>query len=59
MQPLISTNHADLWTALQSRADQLAPFIMDRRTNEVGTRNGFFENNAFYFLTSLEGSLGR
>ena len=31
---------------------------MDRRTNEVGTRNAFFENNSFYFLTSLEGSLG-
>ena len=58
MQTLISTNHPDLWTALQSRANKLAPFVMDRRTNEVGTRNGFFENNAFYFLTSLEGSLG-
>ncbi len=58
MQTLISTNHADLWTALQSRANKLAPFVMDRRMNEVGTRNGYFENNSFYFLTSLEGSLG-
>jgi hypothetical protein len=58
MQTLISTNHADLWTALQSRANKLAPFVMDRRTNEVGTRNGFFENNSFVFLTSLEGQLG-
>ena len=58
MQTLISTNHPDLWTALQSRPNKLAPFVMDRRTNEVGTRNGYFENNAFYFLTSLEGSLG-
>ncbi len=31
---------------------QLAPFTMDRRTNEVGTRNGLIENNSFYFLTS-------
>ncbi|MCX7359943.1 MAG: TonB-dependent receptor [Alphaproteobacteria bacterium] len=58
MQTLISTNHPDLWSALQSRANKLAPFVMDRRTTEVGTRNGLFENNAFYFLTSLEGSLG-
>ena len=58
MQTLISTNHPDLWTALQSRANKLAPFVMDRRTNEVGTRNGFSENNSFFFLTSLEGSLG-
>lgn len=58
MQTLISTNHPDLWAALQSRASPLAPFTMDRRTNEVGTRNGFFENNSFFFLSSLEGSLG-
>jgi outer membrane receptor protein involved in Fe transport len=58
MQTLIQNNAPDLWTALQSRANKLAPFTMDRRTNEVGTRNGFFENNSFFFLTSLEGSLG-
>ncbi len=58
MQTLIQTNHADLWTALQSRPNKLAPFVMDRRTNEVGTRNGYFENNSFFFLTSLEGALG-
>jgi outer membrane receptor protein involved in Fe transport len=58
MQNLISTNHADLWTALQSRPNPLAPFVMDRRMNEVGTRNAFFENNSFFFLTGLEGSLG-
>ena len=58
MQTLISTNHPDLWTALQSRPNKLAPFVMDRRTNEVGTRNGLTENNAFFFLTSLEGALG-
>jgi outer membrane receptor protein involved in Fe transport len=51
-------DHDDLWTALQSRANPLAPFTMHRRMNEVGTRNGFFENNSFYFLTSLEGGLG-
>lgn len=58
MQTLISTNHPDLWTALQSRANKLAPFVMDRRATEVGTRNAFFENNSFFFLASLEGSLG-
>ncbi|MBK6705930.1 MAG: TonB-dependent receptor [Caulobacteraceae bacterium] len=58
MQTLISTQHADLWTALQSRPNKLAPFTMDRRITETGTRNGFFENNSFYFLTSLEGALG-
>ncbi|MGD9980391.1 MAG: TonB-dependent receptor [Hyphomonadaceae bacterium] len=58
MQTLISTNHPDLWAALQSRANKLAPFVMDRRMTEVGTRNAYFENNSFYFLTSLEGSLG-
>jgi outer membrane receptor protein involved in Fe transport len=31
---------------------------MDRRFTEVGTRNAFFENNQFFFITSLEGSLG-
>jgi outer membrane receptor protein involved in Fe transport len=58
MRNLISTDHPDLWAALQSRALPYAPFTMDRRTNEVGTRNAYYENNAFYFLTSLEGSLG-
>jgi outer membrane receptor protein involved in Fe transport len=51
-------DHDDLWTALQSRPTPYAPFVMDRRMTEVGTRNGLFENNSFYFLTSLEGSLG-
>ncbi|OQW55563.1 MAG: hypothetical protein A4S17_05925 [Proteobacteria bacterium HN_bin10] len=58
MQTLISTDHPDLWTALQSRASKLAPFVMNRRFNEVGTRNGFNESNAFYLLAGLEGSLG-
>ena len=58
MQNLISTNHPDLWTALQSRPNPLAPFTMARRTTEVGTRNSFFESNNFYFLTGLEGTLG-
>ena len=55
MQTLIQTNAPDLWIALQSRPNPLAPFTMDRRTNEVGTRNGFFENNSFYFLTTVDG----
>jgi len=52
---LIQAEHPDLWAALQSRPNPLAPFTMDRRFNEVGTRNGFFENNAFYMLSTLDG----
>ncbi|MGD9968072.1 MAG: TonB-dependent receptor plug domain-containing protein [Hyphomonadaceae bacterium] len=58
MQTLIQTNAPDLWLALQSRPTKLAPFTMDRRMTEVGTRNALFENNSFMFLTSLEGSMG-
>jgi iron complex outermembrane receptor protein len=58
MRTLIQANAPDLWTALQSRPNAYAPFTMDRRTTEVGTRNGYFESNSFYFLTGLEGSLG-
>jgi len=55
MQALIKANAPDLWIALQSRPTPLAPFTMDRRTNEVGTRNGFSENNSFYGLTTVDG----
>ncbi len=59
MRNYISTNHPDLWAALQSRPVPLAPFIIGGyRTNEVGTRNSFNENNEFYFISSLDGSLG-
>jgi len=51
-------DHDDLWAALQSRPAPYAPFTMSRRTTELGTRNQLSENNAFYFLTSLEGGLG-
>ncbi|NEX94715.1 TonB-dependent receptor [Caulobacter sp. 17J65-9] len=56
MQSLIQTNHADLWAALQSRPTPLADFTMDRRTNEVGTRNAFIENSALSLLTTVDGS---
>ncbi|WP_339915066.1 TonB-dependent receptor [uncultured Brevundimonas sp.] len=55
MQALISTGHPDLWAALQSRPTPLASFGINRRMNEVGTRNAFNENNSFYLLTTLEG----
>lgn len=58
MRNMIQADHPDLWAALMSRPTPYAPFTANRRTNEVGTRNAFYENNAFYFLTSLEGSLG-
>ena len=51
-------DHDDLWAALMSRPTPYAPFTMARRTNELGARRADSENNAFYFLTSLEGSLG-
>lgn len=55
MQALISADHPDLWAALQSRPNPLAPFVLNRRMNEVGTRNSHDENNSFYLLTTLEG----
>jgi iron complex outermembrane recepter protein len=58
MLSLLSTAAPDLLFALNTRPNPSAPFTMDRRMTEVGTRNGFFENNAFYFLAGLEGSLG-
>ncbi|WP_395644774.1 TonB-dependent receptor plug domain-containing protein [Terricaulis sp.] len=64
MRTLIQTNAPDLWTALQTRptggptVGPYQPFTIDRRMNEVGTRNGLFENESYYFLASLQGSLG-
>ncbi len=55
MQALIQSNAPDLWTALQSRPNPLAPFTMARRTNEVGTRNQFNENNSFFMSGTLDG----
>jgi outer membrane receptor protein involved in Fe transport len=54
----IQANHADLWAALQSRPTPGASFLLNRRTNEVGPRIGHFESNNFFFMTSLDGSLG-
>jgi outer membrane receptor protein involved in Fe transport len=54
----ISAEHPDLWAALQSRPDPDASFLLNRRTNEVGVRIGHFESNNFFFMSSLEGSLG-
>lgn len=58
MRNMIQADHPDLWAALMSRPTPYAPFTANRRTNEVGTRNAYYENNAVYFLASLEGSLG-
>lgn len=58
MRNMIQADHPDLWTALLSRPAPYAPFTANRRTNEVGTRNALYEGNSFYFLASLEGSLG-
>ncbi|ANP45880.1 TonB-dependent receptor plug domain-containing protein [Candidatus Viadribacter manganicus] len=58
MRNLIQANAPDLWTALQTRPNPYAPFTMSRRTNELGARVGYSENNAFYFMAGLDGSLG-
>ncbi len=55
MQTLIKANAPDLWVALQSRPNPLASFTMDRRTNEIGGRTQFAENNVFYGLTTVDG----
>lgn len=55
MQTLISTNHPDLWVALQSRPTPLAPFGMVRRTSEVGTRIGEARNNTLQLMSTLTG----
>ncbi|MDZ4692796.1 TonB-dependent receptor domain-containing protein [Terricaulis sp.] len=58
MRNMIQADHPDLWAALMSRPTPYAPFTANRRTNEVGTRNAYYENNSVFFLASLEGSLG-
>ncbi|MDI1281920.1 TonB-dependent siderophore receptor [Brevundimonas sp.] len=55
MQALISASHPDLAAALASRPNPLGSFTLNRRMNEVGTRNSYDENNSFYLLTTLEG----
>lgn len=51
----LAANHPDLKTALNSRALPYANFVMDRRTNELGTRNGLNENSSLNLFSSLEG----
>ena len=58
MQNLIQTKHADLWAALAARPDPLAPFNMDRRTNEVGARYGVTKNSSLAMLATLTGDFG-
>jgi iron complex outermembrane recepter protein len=58
MEAYINANHADLGIALDSRPVDDAPFTVNWRATDVGTRNGFFENNQFFFIAGLEGSLG-
>lgn len=57
MLAYIQTSHPDLYTAIQGRVTPTAPFKMYRRFNEVGTRNSFNENNAFYLLGTVDGKI--
>ena len=58
MQNLIQTKHSDLWAALQTRANPLAPFQMDRRTNELGPRLGETKSSALSMIGTLTGDFG-
>ena len=67
LKAYLATAHPDLNLALQNRAgaDNIlgnaddrpdADFVMDRRTTELGTRNGLSENSNLNLFASLEGS---
>ncbi|MEQ1755045.1 MAG: TonB-dependent receptor [Micropepsaceae bacterium] len=58
LQSYIQANHPDLYQALQSRDDPTADFVLDRRTSELGTRNGKQENSSLNLFASLEGAFG-
>jgi len=58
MEAFINANHPDLGIALDSRANPNAPFVINRRTNEVGARTAYFDSNNYFFIASLEGALG-
>jgi len=51
----LAANMPALKTALNSRALPYANFVMDRRTTELGTRNGLNENSSLNLMSSLEG----
>lgn len=53
----LAANHPDLKTALNSRRLPYADFVMDRRTTELGTRNGENENSNLSLFASLEGKI--
>ncbi len=57
MLSYIQSSHPDLYTAIQGRTNPAAPFKMYRRFNEVGTRNAFNENNAYYLLATVDGKM--
>jgi outer membrane receptor protein involved in Fe transport len=57
MLSYIQSAHPDLYTAIQGRTNPAAPFKMYRRFNEVGTRNAFNENNAYYLLATVDGKM--
>lgn len=58
LQAYIEANHPDLHEALQSRDTPHANFVLDRRTSELGTRNGKQENSSLNLFAALEGSFG-
>jgi iron complex outermembrane receptor protein len=58
MVDLISTEHPDLYAALNTRADPTAPFTMAYRTTQLGPRASTFENNALAMVGTLSGDFG-
>lgn len=68
LDAFLIANHSDLRLALQTRrgADNVfgtlddrprGDFVMDRRTTEIGTRNGLNENSNLNLFASLEGKI--
>jgi outer membrane receptor protein involved in Fe transport len=57
LQNYLTAFHPDLKAALDTRPNPFANFTMDRRTTELGTRNGLSENSSLSLFASLEGKI--
>ena len=57
LQAFLLSNHRDLYDALASRTNRFADFVINRRTTELGTRNGLNEDSQLSLFASLEGEI--